>query len=1432
MILLLLAFFVAQVNADGDNGDDISNNLFSDLAPLLALFGERVTMQFISQSMGWADNVLLAMAPIGIITTIVSAIRVGGPSWLKALVGRARENLAIAEAELMSSTSDEVCEVWNGKEVVRCMGSTPIREFIICIPSSRHGLPKITAMTLDEAIDQGYMKSSDLIMLLEDEDSGRRSSQSHPENGKKTPSDIAIIRNNFSLSPNVALNCHNRVKRGEVRTFAAIGTFLQTGVLLYSGFAANFAPLKLLKDGKVIEHYAYPCTVLGTVLLVAGMMLCAHVVESSTIEKSYHINEDCRGRFLWLQQEKKVSDQVFKSSALYAKDDRHIITTSARNGKGGAQTVLNLKAVLGTTISLCGFVIQFVGLRGMHWSASVVQLGSVLFMTALRALVRRGLAMPPGSETLAPGFELEWFAMTFDDVDNTTWLNPRRYEVARPNGNGAKSGNRATEPRIEKTWAVVTGDIIKRYEELSRVENREVPPSAAHRVMSIRRDLGQLSGWPGVASAEAIAVARSIEITMDTLFKHLRGNFTWSLPVYFKGTSQKITFRVDFQENGAWKSYADEIEAALSLWLYSVRQHGDQPNEEALSTSIPFLQQSGHTKDDAWLRARGPRAKLGLRILGPYTKSLHRDLQWWMPARLSNILRVTTNIGAEQPGTKRVPEPTSQSTQQRSDDISDEKLLEIQKHRIVGYASNSDPATTQPKSAKDPPTSAANFRYNSWELKELNFGMTDAPTHDLLAATSHAPLKLLYAQDIFASFMHSASMALSKPVSGDSDIIPSGFAGEEAWKSFTLSNHDIANMAQEIQSAGLGTLNEVSLSIVAPLSLQGKLPDVDQVLDLARKQAEPHERLNRWQPAADIHLWLFELGRTFPPSTGTSVKATVLLMEYLRSLTLTTMELLEEEKHRGPGNLKDVKELEKLRQKLEDTLATQDGGVLLNLMRLYDTQGRSWECPAVECTGQGSEIPRDFAAIFNFPDMLQNLLKGTDNGLLKRWARSNGRVKTIQGWTPLHYAVKLEDDYFAHVAASHSDVNSQDISGWAPLHYACENGNTSIAQLLLQQGADMDLVGRNGTTPLHCAAKGPHFEVFDLLLQAGANADVRDASGRTPLQWAAYKGHLAIVKQLAQQGNSNQRDQSGKSVLHLAVIGGQIQIVQLLVDLGAKREVKDRGEMTPLHWASAYGHLDAVKFLISDANKDEHEMRKWTALHLAAWNGHADIVRFLVLEVRADIEKQDARGRRPLHLAAEAGHLDVVKCLVAEKAEMAGDEEDNNTPLHMAAEAGHLEVVRHLVKAGADMKIIGGWYGTPLETAAAKGHLDVVRFLVKQTSALNDRDGGTQLYYSPSTACEDYDDDVGECEWTPLHLAAARGMVNGVKLLLGKKADLEAKNDEGRTPLHLAALHGQVEIVQLFIREGANTVTEDDKGKTVMDLARELRKEEIVLALS
>jgi hypothetical protein len=79
---------------------------------------------------GWLDHIIFAMAPLGILTAIVAAIRVGGPPWLRAVIGRARENRATVEVELMSSTSHEVCELWNGQGVVRTMGKPEVQQII------------------------------------------------------------------------------------------------------------------------------------------------------------------------------------------------------------------------------------------------------------------------------------------------------------------------------------------------------------------------------------------------------------------------------------------------------------------------------------------------------------------------------------------------------------------------------------------------------------------------------------------------------------------------------------------------------------------------------------------------------------------------------------------------------------------------------------------------------------------------------------------------------------------------------------------------------------------------------------------------------------------------------------------------------------------------------------------------------------------------------------------------------------------------------------------------------------------------------------------------------------------------------------------------------------------------------------------------------
>ncbi|KAJ3529488.1 hypothetical protein NM208_g8758 [Fusarium decemcellulare] len=134
-VALLLVFSRPAVALFGasnetDFWEDFANNFATDLAPIISLFGEQVTKQFLSESTTILDTIVFAVGPLGIITAIVSCIRVCGGSFLRSVVGRAREPRGMAEIELCSSTSDDVCELWSNGGVCRVFGRPKILEFI------------------------------------------------------------------------------------------------------------------------------------------------------------------------------------------------------------------------------------------------------------------------------------------------------------------------------------------------------------------------------------------------------------------------------------------------------------------------------------------------------------------------------------------------------------------------------------------------------------------------------------------------------------------------------------------------------------------------------------------------------------------------------------------------------------------------------------------------------------------------------------------------------------------------------------------------------------------------------------------------------------------------------------------------------------------------------------------------------------------------------------------------------------------------------------------------------------------------------------------------------------------------------------------------------------------------------------------------------
>ncbi|WP_413111584.1 ankyrin repeat domain-containing protein [Thaumasiovibrio sp. DFM-14] len=76
----------------------------------------------------------------------------------------------------------------------------------------------------------------------------------------------------------------------------------------------------------------------------------------------------------------------------------------------------------------------------------------------------------------------------------------------------------------------------------------------------------------------------------------------------------------------------------------------------------------------------------------------------------------------------------------------------------------------------------------------------------------------------------------------------------------------------------------------------------------------------------------------------------------------------------------------------------------------------------------------------------------------------------------------------------------------------------------------------------------------------------------------------------------------------------------------------------------------------------------------------------------------------------------------------------------------------------------------------------------------------------------------------PINIAATRGLIGEVSILLENGADISAKGEHGYTPLHDAVEQGHIEIVKLLVDRGASIAVMNNDGITPIELAKLLNE--------
>ncbi|XP_053769286.1 protein phosphatase 1 regulatory subunit 12B isoform X3 [Desmodus rotundus] len=228
--------------------------------------------------------------------------------------------------------------------------------------------------------------------------------------------------------------------------------------------------------------------------------------------------------------------------------------------------------------------------------------------------------------------------------------------------------------------------------------------------------------------------------------------------------------------------------------------------------------------------------------------------------------------------------------------------------------------------------------------------------------------------------------------------------------------------------------------------------------------------------------------------------------------------------------------------------------------------------------------------------------------------------------------------------------------------------------------------------------------------------------------------------------------------------------------------------------ACSSGDTDEVKRLLArGADINTANVDGLTALHQACIDENFDMVKFLV-ESGADVNQQDNEGWTPLHAAASCGYLNIAEYFLTHGASVGVVNSEGEVPSDLAEEPAMKDLLLEQVKK----------QGVDLEQARKE---EEQRMLQDSRQWLNS--GMTQ------------DTRQARSGATALHVAAAKGYSEVLRLLVQAGCDLDVRDHDGWTPLHAAAHWGVKEACSILAEALCNMDARNKLGQTPFDVADE-----------
>ncbi|XP_041352044.1 transient receptor potential cation channel subfamily A member 1 homolog [Gigantopelta aegis] len=303
----------------------------------------------------------------------------------------------------------------------------------------------------------------------------------------------------------------------------------------------------------------------------------------------------------------------------------------------------------------------------------------------------------------------------------------------------------------------------------------------------------------------------------------------------------------------------------------------------------------------------------------------------------------------------------------------------------------------------------------------------------------------------------------------------------------------------------------------------------------------------------------------------------------------------------------------------------------------------------------------------------------------------------------------------------------------------------------------------------------------------------------------------------------NLHDDDELSPLHYAARYNHLNVIKLLLENGA--DVNDKGEddVSPLHYAARYRREKKKKDASPEAASievDEIAANDLPLLEQLELEVAGDSCIMYLVKNGARINARDIYGQTPLHFAAMRGNELAAKDLLGftGKIEIEAKDKQGITVLHMAAIHNQVEVAQMLIDAGANLRCLDNEDSTPLHHACSEGNEVFVRMLFE--AAAKTPEGWVMI----SNMVTDKDVEGSTC----LHIAVDNGHYEVAKLCLEKRADVNVPRKHYMNPLHLAAISGDIRIVRLLVEHNARIDVLNDEQATALHKAAQFDHTEVV----